>query len=533
MEDLQVLKKMRLFKDLLPEEFAQVRNFLKTRKFKKGTTVVDEGDRGRCIFIVKKGELKVTHFVRGRRRELGTFRSGDHFGEISFIDRKPRSASIHATTDSELLLMTRRDFEKLLRKNPSLQVKLMQALLEDLCEKLRDRKFALDFEFSDLLPVTVFETDVRGKVTFANRTALESFGYTEEDFTKGLNLFRMIRAEDRQRAKSDFFNIKGGEGSAVREYNALRKDGNTFPVLLHGQSLMRSCMKTGLRPTIVNISDRKKAERALQESEKRYRSIAETATDSILTIDEESRILFTNAAVSKIFGYGKKELLGQSLTMLMPESFRNRHRSSLKRYIKTRKKHIPWHAVELVGLHKSGREIPVEISFGESVLNDRCVFTGIVRDITERKKAEQELLQSKEALRKAHDQLELKVRQRTEQLLLANKALAQDVIQRKRAERELRQSEEKYRTIISNIEDGYYEADLSGNLTFFNDSLCRLFGYSAEDLIGLNNREYMDEENATKVYEMFHQVYLTGEPLKSLDCQVRRNDREIRNVEIS
>lgn len=83
---------------------------------------------------------------------------------------------------------------------------------------------------------------------------------------------------------------------------------------------------------IATALERKWAEEALRESEERYRLVAESANDGIITIDEESRILFVNPAAQKIFGYSPAEMLGQSLTMLMPASLRDRHRFSFKRY---------------------------------------------------------------------------------------------------------------------------------------------------------------------------------------------------------
>ena len=139
---------------------------------------------------------------------------------------------------------------------------------------------------------------------------------------------------------------------------------------------------------------RKKAEEALRENEERYRAVAETATDAIITIDRQSRILFANRATEKIFGYTVAEALGQPITILMPEKSRQTHQTSLQRYLDTGQKHLNWEAAELVGRHKSGQEIPLEISFGEVEKNDRHVFTAIVRDITARKKVELALRES-------------------------------------------------------------------------------------------------------------------------------------------
>jgi PAS domain S-box-containing protein len=121
-----------------------------------------------------------------------------------------------------------------------------------------------------------------------------------------------------------------------------------------------------------------------------FRTLAETASDAIITIDEEGNILFVNPAAEKIFGYTVSEMVGQKLDMLMPERLRKNHRDAVIRYIETRKRTIPWEARETFGLHKSGKEIPLEISFGEFSKDGNHFFTGIVRDITERIEAEEE-----------------------------------------------------------------------------------------------------------------------------------------------
>ena len=90
----------------------------------------------------------------------------------------------------------------------------------------------------------------------------------------------------------------------------------------------------------------------------------------------------------------------------------------------------------------------------------------------------------------------------------------------------LEASEEKYRSILDNIEDGYFEVDLAGNFTFFNDSLCRILGYSKAELMGMNSRQYLDDENAKIVFNTFNQVFTTGKPVKAFDWVFIRKDRE-------
>jgi len=105
--------------------------------------------------------------------------------------------------------------------------------------------------------------------------------------------------------------------------------------------------------------------------------------------------------------------------------------------------------------------------------------------------------------------------------------------ERKRTEEALRESEDKYRTILESIEEGYYEVDIAGNFTFFNDSICKIFGYTNDELMGMNNRQYTDKENAKKLYETFNEVYKIGKPEKGFNWEIIRKDYTKRYVEAS
>jgi len=135
---------------------------------------------------------------------------------------------------------------------------------------------------------------------------------------------------------------------------------------------------------------------ALRESENRFRTLTETASDAIITIDDRSRIVLVNQAAEKVFGYSRDEMLGADLTMLMPPALRDRHAAGFSRYIQSGSRSMAWDAIALPGLHKDGHEFPLEISFGEFSRNGRRYFTGIARDITERRRAEEALRRSRE-----------------------------------------------------------------------------------------------------------------------------------------
>jgi PAS domain S-box-containing protein len=140
---------------------------------------------------------------------------------------------------------------------------------------------------------------------------------------------------------------------------------------------------------VTDITDRKREESALRYSEENYRLVVETAPDAVISIDQSSAIRFANPATGRIFGYEPAELVGKPLTILMPEFLRKLHEKGFSRYLATGQRHINWQGTELTGLRKNGQEFPVEISFGEISRDGHKVFTGFIRDISERKQAEE------------------------------------------------------------------------------------------------------------------------------------------------
>src|SRR5580698_9685839 len=140
---------------------------------------------------------------------------------------------------------------------------------------------------------------------------------------------------------------------------------------------------------ITDITDRKREESALRYSEQNYRLVVETAPDAVISIDESGAILFANPATVRIFGYDPTELIGKPLTVLMPEFLRKLHEKGFSRYLATGQRHINWQGTELTALRKNGQEFPVEISFGELSRDGHKVFTGFIRDISERNQAEE------------------------------------------------------------------------------------------------------------------------------------------------
>jgi PAS domain S-box-containing protein len=158
-----------------------------------------------------------------------------------------------------------------------------------------------------------------------------------------------------------------------------------------------------------DIEERRRAEDELKGSEERYRVIVEAASDAVISIDESDGILLANPATKRIFGYDPAELIRKPLTVLMPEFMRKLHEAGFRRYLATGQRHLNWQGTEVTALRKNGQEFPVEVSFGEMTINGHKAFTGFIRDISEKKRAEDELRRQKEVFEKIFENIPVMV----------------------------------------------------------------------------------------------------------------------------
>ena len=166
----------------------------------------------------------------------------------------------------------------------------------------------------------------------------------------------------------------------------------------------------------------------LEQSEQRFRSVAQTAVDGIISVDRAETVVFWNAGAERIFGYSSGEMLGQPISRIIPERFAERHQVHFQETLASTQADFVRPPREVLGRHKDGREIPLELSIARWRTAADIYFTTIIRDIADRKKAETDL-------RRAHDELETRVQQRTAELENAVKLLEAEVCSRKQAER--------------------------------------------------------------------------------------------------
>lgn len=133
--------------------------------------------------------------------------------------------------------------------------------------------------------------------------------------------------------------------------------------------------------------------RELQASEKRFRAILDTATDAVLSINENHRIILFNNAAQRIFGYSREEVLGADLNLLIPPKYGD-HQRHVRRFLERRESEIVGKTISLTGLRKNGEEFPIDLSLSFLEMEDGVTFTAIIRDVTEHRQLERKLLQS-------------------------------------------------------------------------------------------------------------------------------------------
>ncbi len=146
--------------------------------------------------------------------------------------------------------------------------------------------------------------------------------------------------------------------------------------------------------------------RALEDSENRFRVVVETAQDAIITADYKGRIVRWNEAAKKLFGYELAEVVGKPLTVIMPERFREAHSRGFERLQQTGQSRLIGKSIELAGQRRDGSEFPLELSLSQWKTQDEIYFTGIIRNLTERRDAEKMVLRKNEQLARSRAELE-------------------------------------------------------------------------------------------------------------------------------
>ncbi|MBR9982705.1 MAG: PAS domain S-box protein [Desulfatitalea sp.] len=261
---------------------------------------------------------------------------------------------------------------------------------------------------------------------------------------------------------------------------------------------------------------------ALRDSEEKYRGIYENIQDIYYETTLDGRILEVSPSVGNVSLYTREELIGAPLEALYEDP---QSREAFMQTILADGK-VNDYELRLKGKADDTFYCSINATLKRDKEGKPFKVVGSLRIINDRKNAELEL-------QRYQTQLENLVQERTHDLELSNAQLRHEIETRKAKEEELRNSEEKYRSIITNMDNGYYEMDLGGHLTFFNDPLVELLGYEREEVHGLYYRRFIPPEQAEAMKEKYAIIRRTGIPEKLYRYDIIRKDGSQKTVEAS
>jgi len=270
-------------------------------------------------------------------------------------------------------------------------------------EMLREKTRAQTY--LDIAGVVMVALDRDEKVVMINQEGCRLLGYLEEEIL-GKNWFENFLLNDDLQSVKEVYQQSMSEPAQWVEFyeNQVRtKSGETRLVQWHNAALLDEAKKVvGVLSSGLDVTVQKKVEEELAYSEEQLRTLLSASQDAIITIDQQSRVVFWNEGAARIFGYSAVEMVGSDLTKIMPERFSKGHLAGIARVAQTGQSDKMGKPIELVGLTKAKGEIPVELTLSQWSLREKTYFSGILRDLTERKKTEAKAIR----LASAIDQLE-------------------------------------------------------------------------------------------------------------------------------
>jgi len=332
-----------------------------------------------------------------------------------------------------------------------------------------------------------FEVDLAGNFTFVNDADCRLVGYSREELI-GTNFRSQMTKEAFDILYNTFRRIYStGKHERGISYQAIRKDGTTGLAEIAGFPLQNQKGEiVGFRGIAQDITERRQMEERIRQSEERYRTILDEMADAYYEVDIVGNYTFVNDSLCRHLGQSKEELLGASFRGSIAKEDIETVYNAFGRIYGTGK---PERDIFYKVIHKDGT-----IGFAEN--------TGFP---LKNQKGE----------------------------IIGFRGIGRDITQRRQMEEALRQSEERYRTIIKEMEEWYFETDLAGNITFFNDIFATVLGYSQEKLIGLNFQSFVKKEESDSVYRLFNHVFKTGKPTRNFPYDFIHTDGAVTSAEFS
>ncbi len=268
---------------------------------------------------------------------------------------------------------------------------LMLSVTTDITERKKTEE-VLRFSDAALRSIHegVFATDIDFRITRWNDICEQMFGIKASDVIGKLvsDAFTLVEEYPGQNEKRIKILLKQGFNKEEQIYRTPRGD---IWVDVHCQAIEASGKRYGWVTLVTDITERKKTEEALKQSEEKYRELINTSTDAIVSADQHMKVIIWNKGAEKIFGYTEEEMLGQSVLKIVPVTTRKPMTNGYERFVKTGWSDIENKIIESIGIRKDGTQVPIELSMSTRKAGDKFIATAIIRDITMRKEAEEKL----------------------------------------------------------------------------------------------------------------------------------------------
>jgi PAS domain S-box-containing protein len=246
-------------------------------------------------------------------------------------------------------------------------------------------------DLANLLPQTVFEVDVEGRVIYSNQSGFETMGYSQKDIDHGLDVFKLFIPDEIERVGENIAKILNGEEIIDHEYILQRKDGTTFPALIYSRAIKYEDKIKGLRGILIDISDLKGVEKALKDSEEKYKNLISNLSEVIIEIDSNMQFSYVSPQITDSFGFRPDEIIGtDAFELIHPD---DRESSFSKIEEAAEKGEVA--NFEFRTLHKKGHYIEVSGTGRLIEEDDDYKIVGIIQDITDRKRFQDKIIEER------------------------------------------------------------------------------------------------------------------------------------------
>jgi PAS domain S-box-containing protein len=345
---------------------------------------------GESTVITKSGDRRTWEFSTTPLGELDPKRRTYLTMAVDLTERKKAEADLRQLNE---------DLEKRIRERMA-ELTRANDVLQRQSGQLSEQAALLE-----LVSDGIFVRDLQERIVYWSTGAATMYGWSREEAV-GATAYKLLQTEFPE-ARGDIDRQLLRAGHWAGELIQKTKAGS--PLFVESRCTLTRIAQGKTQGVLVfnrDVTAHKLAEQSLHESELRFRAVAETANEGIVSVDEGGTIQYWNPGAARMFGLAATDTVGQPVTIIMPERLRGEHEAGLQRYLPTSEAHLGGNTSELVGLRQDGSEFPLELSLSSWQTTKGLFFFGILRDITERKNAELALEMKADELARSNQELE-------------------------------------------------------------------------------------------------------------------------------